>query len=178
MSLQSSSGITLKNNIVVGVPSLNLINPYTRDPYSYTYKNNSFYGKIEGSNFNNATCINNIIINTSANPTFGGAITYADHNVSNLNIFPATGGTNIINADAANTYLLSSGSNDGVYYLKTGSVAIGYGNDGTDAGAYGTITPYVLSGIPAIPNIYFAEVQQNATTGGGLKVRLKIKANN
>ena len=45
--------------------------------------------------------------------------------------------------------------------------------------AYGTTTMrYVFSGIPAIPNIYYANPQQIGTTTGGLKIQLKIKANN
>lgn len=179
----SASDIFFKNNIITGQPYLYIGSNFSSAPYSYTFQNNSMQGTIDdGSRFCNGNFINNVIINTGSETTYTGCgMAYADHNVSNINIFP--GGTNITNADGSNTYVLYSNpaisSNDGTYQLKPGSVAIGYGNDGTDAGAYGTSNmQYVLSGIPAIPNIYFADAPQNGTTAGGLKIHLKIKANN
>lgn len=180
----NASAIVFTNNIIEGQPYLYIGSNYSSGTNSYTFQNNSMYGRIDpNSRFCNGNFINNVIINNGTdNYTGGCGMTYADHNVSNLDIFPA-GGTNIINADGPNTYFLYSNpsfsSNDGIYQLKPGSVAIGYGNDGTDAGAYGTTTMrYVFSGIPAIPNIYFASPQQVGTTTGGLKIQLKIKANN
>jgi hypothetical protein len=133
--------------------------------------------------FSNGSFYNNVIIqnNPAITVSVTGAMTFADHNVSNVNIFPSTG-TNINNADGANTYAGNSNpsisSNDGIWKLKTGSPAIGYAIDGTDCGAYGSNKPYVLSGIPAIPNFYFASPQQVGTGGGGLNIHFKIKANN
>ncbi|HEY8689644.1 MAG TPA: hypothetical protein VIM07_10450 [Chitinophagaceae bacterium] len=179
----NASGVLFKNNIIEGQPYLYIGSNFSSPPYSYSFQNNSMRGTIDdGSRFCNGNFINNVMINTGTGTTYTGCgMASADHNVSNINIFP--GGTNITNADGANTYVLYTNpaisSNDGIYQLKLGSVAIGYGNDGTDAGAYGTPnTKYVFSGIPAIPNIYFADVPQNGTTTGGLKVHLKIKANN
>lgn len=179
----SAGGVLFNNNIIQGQPNLYIVSGYSAAPYSYTFQNNSMRGTIDyGSNFCNGNFINNVMINTGGGTAYNGCgMASADHNISNLNIFP--GGTNITNADGPNTYVLYSdpsiSSNDGIYQLKPGSVASGYGNDGTDAGAYGTTNmKYVFSGIPAIPNFYFADVPQNGTTTGGLKVHLKIKANN
>lgn len=178
--LNASTGILFRNNIIIGNPTLNLLSDFSAGTYNYTFQNNSFNGSIIGTNFLHGNFINNVIIHTTGTPTVAGAMTSADHNVSNINIFP--GGTNISNADGPNTYVLFSNpaisSSDEVWKLKPGSVAIGYGNDGTDAGGYGGTNPYILSGIPAIPNIYFANSQQVGTTTGGLKIHLKIKANN
>jgi hypothetical protein len=69
-------------------------------------------------------------------------------------------------------------STDGYYILKPNSIAKGYATDQTDCGAFGGTTPYTLSGLPAIPNIYFLQINQNATQGGGLKINIKAKANN
>ncbi len=178
--LNSASGINLKNNIIIGNPILTLLSDISISPYTYTYTNNSMYGKIEYTQFANGNFVNNVIINTSATTVVASNMTYADHNVSNANIFP--GGTNITTADGPSTYVLNTNpgisSTDGIWQLKPGSVAIGYGNDSKDAGAYGGNVPYAFSGIPAIPNIFFANPQQVGTTNGGLKIQLKIKANN
>jgi hypothetical protein len=177
-----SSGISFTNNIFVG--GINPVAGYNSGsfPFSYTFDGNSFYGNLQNVDFTNGSFTNNVIIQSPAQTVFiSGQMTFADHNVSNVNIFPV-GGTNINNADGPNTYTLFSNpsinSQDGSLQLKPGSVAIGYGTGGIDAGAYGGTGAYVLSGIPAIPNIYFASVPQTGTTTGGLKVHLKIKANN
>lgn len=176
-----SSGISFTNNIIVG--TFNPVGGYNSGsfPFSYTFENNSFYGSFVSIDFTNGSFVNNVIIQSPADPVYiGGSMTFADHNVSNVNIFPV-GGTNIINADGPNTYTLYSNpaisSQDGIFQLKAGSVAIGYGAGGIDCGAYGG-KAYVLSGIPAIPNIYFANLPPAGTTVGGLKVHLRIKANN
>lgn len=177
----SSSDIRFKNNIINGLPNLNFVGYATN--INCTFLNNSFYGRIGGASFANCSFINNVIItpNPSDAVYIDAGMSQASHNVSNVNIFPA-GGTNISNADGTNTYLLYSNpavsSDDGIFQLKPGSPAIGYGNDGKDAGAFGGTLGFVLSGIPAIPNIYFANPQQTGTTTGGLKIQLKIKANN
>ena len=177
-------GMNFKNNIVSGLPYLNFVGFATN--FTSTFQNNSFYGRIQEVSFANCTFINNVIITPNPSETIylDAAMAFASHNVSNVNIFPA-GGTNINNADGPNTYVLYSNaaisSDDGIWQLKPGSAALGYGNDGADAGAYGgsaTNLRYVFSGIPAIPNIYFANPQQVGTSGGGLKIQLKIKANN
>lgn len=178
----SASNILFKNNIIEGQPNLFIASGFSALPYSYTFQNNSMIGSIDaGSRFCNGTFINNVIINNGPATTYNGcAMTFADHNVSNMNIFP--GGTNISNADASKTYLLNSNplfsSRDAIYQQKPGSSAVGYGNDGTDAGAFGTTDKYIFSGLPAIPNTYFADVPQIGTNTGGLKIHLKIKANN
>jgi hypothetical protein len=173
--------MNFKNNIINGLPYLNFVG-YASN-FTATFQNNSMYGRLGEVSFANCTFVNNVIITPTANDTryIDAGMAHADHNVSNVDIFPA-GGTNINNADGTNTYVLTTNpaisSDDGIFQLKPGSVAIGYGNDGKDAGASGGNNPYVLSGIPAIPNIYFANPQQVGTTTGGLKIQLKIKANN
>jgi hypothetical protein len=177
----SNFSMNFKNNIVNGLPYISFAG-YASN-FTCTFLNNSFYGRIPEVSFANCTFINNVIITPTPNDAryIDAGMAHADHNVSNVDIFPA-GGTNITNADGPNTYVLTTNpgisSEDGIFQLKPGSAAIGYGNDGKDAGAYGGTLPYVLSGIPAIPNIYFANPQQVGTTTGGLKIQLKIKANN
>ena len=126
----------------------------------------------------NITYINNIIFNT----TTPGRLFVCTACVNNIgNVTYSTGTNNITNAVPENTFVFGTDpeiiSPDGRFKLKPGSAAIHYGEDGTDAGAFGGKEPYQLSGIPFIPNIYLAEVLGPATTNG-LKIRLKVKANN
>jgi hypothetical protein len=138
---------------------------------------------------------NNIILinDTSANITSNNGLannpfSTAGHNITNVkNLFKYDGladNTNLVNVNLTIDSLFLDFSNllvsstDGNYQLRPITVAKNFGSDGTDAGAFGGAYPYVLSGIPAIPNIYFAQVPQTGTSNGGLKVHLKIQANN
>lgn len=126
------------------------------------------------------TFINNIVfrlISGSAPPL---QCVSADRNLGNLD-YAAAGGVNNTTAVYSDVFLLNTGpvayGPDGKYQLKTGSPAIGFGQGGVDCGAFGGTGAYVLSGIPLIPHIYLAELNGVPTTSGGLKLRLKVKAN-
>jgi hypothetical protein len=138
---------------------------------------------------------NNIIIvpdtaanSTSSNGLYNGPFSFATHNVTNVKqLFSSDNNadkTNLIDANLSIDSLFLDFSNpavssaDGNYQLRANTRAKNFGNDGTDAGAFGGTAAYKLSGIPAIPNIYFAQVPQTGTSGGGLKVHLKVQANN
>lgn len=69
-------------------------------------------------------------------------------------------------------------STDGKWQLKAGSPAIGAGENGTDCGAFGGLTPYVLSGLPAVPHIFEAIVPTAGSTQSGLPVTIKVKGQN
>ena len=69
-------------------------------------------------------------------------------------------------------------SDDGYFIVKNTSVAKNYSIDNSDCGAFGGEFPYVLSGIPPIPNIYYLNISDNATINGGIKISIKAKANN
>ncbi|MCK4754754.1 MAG: right-handed parallel beta-helix repeat-containing protein, partial [Calditrichia bacterium] len=60
--------------------------------------------------------------------------------------------------------------------LKNGSPAIGAGSGGTDCGAFGGLSPYILSGIPNLPHIYEADVPASASSESGLQVTIKVKS--
>jgi len=192
--LNSSSNILLTNNLIVGYIdfSANAGNSST-----YILKNNTFYGNIAGT-FHAEGCQmleNNVIIVTdtsasitSNNGLYNNPFSTAGHNITNVqNLFKYDGladNTNLVNPKLTIDSLFLDfsnplvSSNDGIFQLRATAVAKKFGNDGTDAGAFGGTYPYVLSGIPAIPNIYFAQVPQTGTSNGGLKVHLKIQANN
>jgi len=68
------------------------------------------------------------------------------------------------------------------FKLKAGSPALGAGYGSTaqnpvDAGMYGGSTPYVLSGIPAIPSIYFFANQPVGSNSDPIDVQIKVRSN-
>lgn len=69
-------------------------------------------------------------------------------------------------------------STDGKWQLKAGSPAIGAGENGADCGAFGGTSPYVLSGLPAVPHIYQAIVPTSGSAASGLPVIIKVKSQN
>lgn len=91
--------------------------------------------------------------------------------------------TNVINADASTLFLgypnnTTNLNPDARAQLASNSPARGVGVGGTDAGAFGGDMPYVLSGIPIIPNIYLLNVPMQVPTNGTLNVQIKAKTNN
>ncbi len=128
---------------------------------------------------NNSPVNNNIVIfnSGSTSPTTGSGCSY-QNNFSNSNTtFDTTGGNPNHNHDGVlpATLFVNSGSSDGMYKLKAGSPAIGAGISGEDCGIFGGLDPYVLSGIPTVPSIYFFAAP---TSGSGtLPVHVKIKSN-
>jgi hypothetical protein len=197
-AMGSSTAILFSNNIVTNGSSGNIDFHNGSDiNSSFTLLNNTFYGNMSGV-FGAAQCQlfeNNIVIinDTAAHPTSNNGLRnypfgVARNNLTNVKyLFQYDGAADATNrvdvnlnfdsvfVDFSNPLISST---DGAYQLATKSLAKKFGNDGTDAGAYGGVTPYQLSGIPAIPNIYFAQVPQTGTSVGGLKVHLKIHANN
>jgi hypothetical protein len=67
-------------------------------------------------------------------------------------------------------------STDGKWQLKAGSPAIGAGVSGVDCGVFGGTTPYVLSGLPAVPRIYEAIIAGTAYSDKGLQCIIKVKS--
>ncbi|GAB4372155.1 MAG: hypothetical protein Kow0042_15340 [Calditrichia bacterium] len=114
------------------------------------------------------------------NGTFSGTNSPANinHNIGDANQFGTLYG-NQVNVPM-NTVFVDSGSvsTDGDWQLRSGSPAIGAGLNGEDCGMFGGTTPYILSGIPAIPTIYFFVAPSSASGTQGLQVQIKAKSNN
>jgi hypothetical protein len=97
------------------------------------------------------------------------------NNIGSGNQFPAGNG-NQQNINMTDVFVGATGNSpDGQYQLKPGSPAIGAGNDGTDCGIFGGVTPYVLSGLPAIPAIYEIDMPSAGTSTNGINVTVKAK---
>lgn len=121
------------------------------------------------TNLNNATFNNNIIISG----TYNAANTSAENNLCNATQIPAGMG-NQQNVTMANVFV-GTGSTDGQWKLKAGSPALAAGLNGEDCGMFGGNDPYVLSGVPAIPAIFYFSAPSSGS--GTLPVRVKIKSN-
>lgn len=146
--------LTAQNNSVSCLLRNNILDGYLNG-YNISFENNILVG---GSAMSLTTCSykNNIASGTS----FGSS----DGNQSNV---------------YANEIFVGSFSNpsaDGQWQLKEGSPAKEAGLDGVDCGMFGGSDPYVLSGIPEIPAIYFFQAPEGASTTNGLPVHLKIKS--
>lgn len=115
------------------------------------------------------------------NGTLGGSGNLVSNNIGNATQFGTADG-NQQNVDMT-TVFVGTGSNDGYYKLKVGSPAIGAGYGSTvqnpvDAGMFGGSTSYVLSGLPAIPSIYFFANQPVGSNSDPIDVQIKVKSNN
>ncbi len=124
-----------------------------------------------------STISNNIFTSTNyklqentGNSIINNLFAYAGTN-ANGNIYSITMTTVFVDFNGSLGY-----SNDERYKLKAGSPALGAGVSGVDCGAFGGVTPYVLSGLPPFPRIYEATIPGTAYSDKGLSCNIKIKA--
>lgn len=139
---------------------------------------------VEGScNFYNADVYNCIFsCSYSISTLWGWYFNYDENTTFHHNVFRSVynwdwpsipGEGNLLNSP--NELYVASGSTDGYYQLCQGSAAIGAGINGQDCGIFGGLTPYHLSGIPAIPTIYEFTAP---STGFVIPVQIKARSNN
>lgn len=119
---------------------------------------------------NNTVFQNNIL----RGGDYSGDLNSVFNNICNETQFDTTG-SNQQNVDM-NTVFVGTGSADGQWRIKEGGPADGAGLNDVDIGMFGGSTPYVLSGIPAIPAIYYLNVPGTGTSTTGLQVWLKGKS--
>ncbi len=171
-----SSDIYIRNNFIksnmyalyedISYPELGVI-----------FSNNVIWGNIH---VYNALVVNNILLSGNY---YDGASSLASNNICNGQQFPAIN-NNQINVDMSTVFINHTGYIDNGYLLEAGSPAIGAGFNGGDCGVFSYDfggSPYVLSGMPAIPAIY--EFNINSTVYpvgdiGVLEVNIKSKSNN
>ena len=147
INMPGSSGVMLSNNVIDLINNSNGLTTY------------------------NSVFSNNIFVCVYSNPI----ATYTNefyNNISNNNNLPS-GNSNVNNVDISTVFQMN-GSVDGYYKLKPGSPAIGAGQNGIDAGMYGGMAPYVLSGISSLPKIYSLEILN--LTPQALTARVKAGA--
>jgi hypothetical protein len=172
----SCTNIIIKNNYIQAYYSNGNSYRAVAASSSIDFGNNVISGNL---NISNSVVYNNIQVNSSA---YTQAYFYnVSSNTCNGNIgasteFDTTGGN--MQSVTMSSVFQGGTSPDGSYILKSGSPAIGYGVNGADAGMFGGNDPYVLSGLPAIPAIYFFTSSSTGSGPTGLPVRIKVKSHN
>jgi len=155
--------------------------------YIRSYRSNG-YGSQDAIGVQNAIVENNVIVgnitcynstfqnNIIISGTFSGTGNGIFNNICNSNQFSNTNG-NIPNTDTS-TVFVNTGTTDGRFQLKAGSPAKGAGIGGVDIGMFGGMNPYVLSGVPPIPSIFYFTAPFYGSKSQGLQVHIKAKVNN
>ncbi len=137
----------------------------------------NFSGIFANNIFNRAATIyNSTLVNNISHHTMTMTNCLYEYNIGTSTQFGNQNGNqeNVITADI---YVGTTGnSTDGQWQLKVGSPAIGAGEDGADIGLFGGESPYVLSGLPAIPAVYDLDAQSLPTNS--LDVTVKAKSHN
>jgi hypothetical protein len=107
---------------------------------------------------------------TSYPPSITGSVT---HSIGLGSITLPVGGGNQQGLVKSNV-VEATGPLDATWRLKAGSVAVGAASDSTDIGAFGGVSPYVLSGVPGAPRITRLLVPAMASPITGLSIEVEI----
>ena len=122
----------------------------------------------------NSTMTNNILIQGSLTETSSGFF----NNIADGTQFPVGNGNQQNVNMATGMFDASQTSTDGAFMLDAASPAVGAGLSAEDCGMYGGIDPYILSGLPAIPSIFFFSAPSSGSSATGLPITIKVKSNN
>ena len=155
-----------------------------------TFSNNYIYNFILYSTASSNIIINNILdyaVYSEANVfrnnilitgNINGSNNLFYNNIGNSTQF-GTENDNQSNVDMATVFVgypdQDTCSTDGRWQLAPGSPAIGTGQDGVDCGMFGGTNPYVLSGLPNIPAIYFFSAPDSSGGAQILPVQIQGK---
>ncbi len=172
LQLVSSDNIVVSNNIITGYLTNN-------EDYSnnITISNNIFTYSGTCLKVYNATLTNNILINSESVAAENSNNTFSYNIAVNSDGWPQDADNTNQNGLTASNIIVATGSTDGYYQLVEGGDGEGSGYEGADCGPFGGSSPYVLSGIPAIPSIYEFIMPGTGTQSDGIKVTIKAKAN-
>jgi hypothetical protein len=181
-SLTSGAGVSncyFTQNMIAGVSG----------QFLSTLFSNNFLNSLSVNSNNNSLFINNNVLVTAyvTMAQCRNNIMYGTGSFSNCELFnnvcsstqmPAGNG-NQLNINMNDVFVCYSNctgfSTDGRYQLKAGSPALGAGSNGEDCGMFGGTDPYILSGMPPIPAIYYFNYNFNSST---INVDMKVKSHN
>ena len=181
-----NSNIQFTNNIILG-----RFTTSSTSTFGCYIVNNTFDVNITGENYSGAgssTYFKNNILGGGLTSSSQDAtkFSYFNYNlwgdIDSTKTFENYGGTNIPWADR-NTLFRGWPNNpeglqtDARAMLAANSPAKGTGERGTDMGAFGGDDPYVLSGVPDLPEIYYLKLQSPVSQGGTMQVDIKAKTN-
>ncbi len=170
--------------------------------FNLRYSNNASIDGYGGVAYSNTVIRNNTFstglkelvgVEITNNIFFAGGLIDCDNNTLKKNVFVATEIVAIPASSTGNTYTTQNNkfsvaagdlfvkaipALDKEFILKPNSPAVGAGIDGIDAGAFGGLNAYKLSGLPPIPSIYEVTTTGMGTKENGLRVVIKAKSNN
>jgi len=154
-------------------------------------RNNYFSGKIDlgdtGDNITGFVVTNNTFNYNGTHAIRNAEIAYNAFNIGNVsnvnnnlhdNISPTAlpAGTNNVVVNMV-TVFAAGGTSDGTWNILSTS-PYDEENGASPRGMYSGISPYRLSGIPAVPAIYSLQSTLNTTPGGTVNVTLSTRSNN
>lgn len=171
------------------------ISPMDENTWGHSYTSQeAYYNSSAGCGKQNVTFKNNIITHISNNGSWSCPVTYYLPDIFKNNILHASTNQyngynhpiivgNVTITDLNTLYQGYPNNSSGLAFdarnqLASNSPAKGAGEGGTDCGAFGGDEPYVLSGIPFVPNIYDLKVPQTTSQNGILNIQIKAKTNN
>ena len=173
------SNLLIMNNFIKRTnPMYSTINAITIESNSSAIiQNNVIYGDINNQS-KMSSFTNNIFLNTnSVNDTLHDSFS---NNISETDKIPGRFGSNMANVDMTEVFDTTCAtclSMDGMYQINPASFAATYADHGGEVGMFGGTNPYVLSGIPPIPAIYFYDSPTSGSSSTGLDVEIGIKSN-
>jgi len=163
-----NTNIEIRNNFIIVADNSYAFTFSCPASSSATFSNNFTHGYWS---LNYCVVTNNVM----AGGFFTGGNNLITNNLCQSNQLPAS--SNKQNTAMNSSLFVSTGGTDAYYQLKDGSAGDNYGTDGTDVGPFGGWDPYVISGIPSLPTIYYLEAPASGSATNGLPVRIKAKSN-
>ncbi len=178
--IYENTEVLISNNIIYNrrTGSYGQYAIYAQYPTNVIVCNNVLNGEdgaiilaMSGGNYSTHRVFNNIVLSGAAS---GVAVTYDEnnHNMANSTQF------GIINNNQQNVTMadvfVNTTTDD--YHLKSASLAIGAGLDGTDCGIYGGLYPFVDNGRTWLPVITEVSVPALVNVKDGLNVTVKAKS--
>lgn len=154
ISLAGNISGLIRNNILNGPNALSVYNMYVVNNIQY------FSNATGGNAFYNSVVEFNMGMSNSFFITPGGTNNAISNNLTN-----------------ANPGFIGTGSTDGKWKLLAGAAAQGAGKNGEDMGMFGGQIPYVLSGMPTIPNLYSLTIDPIAPGAANINVTISTKSN-
>jgi hypothetical protein len=170
------TNVNVTNNIIVGgisTPSGNYIR------MANILISNNVVGNLTGNSgggidVDNSIVKNNILTQTTGTGSFPTRNNAYSYNISGNTAFGTANG-NQQNIAPSAIFVGGTASTDGAFQLRTGSPAIGTGENGVDIGAFGGTLPYRIAGIPNVPSIY--QFNQSVS-GNSLNGSISTRSNN
>lgn len=188
------------NSTISGINFQNCIYGYVGYIATYNFAT-AGQGIITNITFENCSCADYpALVETGSvssyyrNCIFGSEPTAANDDVYDYCTFSTNSATHYVTGTSdqfgiAFTSIFSGGTAinsqtewDASWALATGSPCIGYGKDNSgntiDAGAYGGVVPYRLSGIPPVPAFYILSAPSSSATANPYTITFSVRANN